>query len=81
MDRYSRETSPQSVFEWRDSCTMQQDLAGPMNRRGFLGTGAGALAVASAVGIGRESVAQTAGARRSCRPVLPKRIWVERVSR
>ena len=35
----------------------EQDLAGSINRRGFLGTGAGALAAASAVGIGRETVA------------------------
>ena len=33
----------------------EQDLAGTINRRGFLGTGAGAVAVASAVGIGARS--------------------------
>ena len=35
----------------------EQDLAGTINRRGFLGTGASALAVASAVGIGQATAA------------------------
>ena len=37
----------------------EQEVAGPMNRRGFLSTGAGALAAASVVGISHEVGAQT----------------------
>ena len=50
----------------------EQDLAGPINRRGFLGTSAGALAVASAVGIGRRTAAQTAS-KTTQSALLPKR--------
>ena len=59
----------------------QQDLAGPINRRGFLGTGAGALAVASAVGMGRESRCPDGEPRRRSRLYCPSASWVERVSR
>jgi aryl-alcohol dehydrogenase-like predicted oxidoreductase len=52
----------------------EQDLAGPINRRGFLGTGAGALAAASAVGIGGDTVAQTEPKSKTTQSaVLPKR--------
>ena len=52
----------------------EQDLAGPINRRGFLGTGAGALAAASAVGIGRETAGQTEPKSKTTQSaVLPKR--------
>jgi len=50
----------------------EQDLAGPINRRGFLGTGAGALAVASAVGIGRQTAAQPPS-KTTQSALLPKR--------
>jgi uncharacterized protein len=50
----------------------EQDLAGPINRRGFLETGAGALAAASAVGMGRETEAQTA-TKTTQSSVVPKR--------
>jgi uncharacterized protein len=50
----------------------EQDLAGPMNRRGFLGTGASALAVATAAGVSSETAAQTA-AKTTQSAVLPKR--------
>jgi aryl-alcohol dehydrogenase-like predicted oxidoreductase len=50
----------------------EQDLAGPINRRGFLGTGTSALAVASAVGIGHATAAQT-GPKTTQSAVLPKR--------
>jgi aryl-alcohol dehydrogenase-like predicted oxidoreductase len=52
----------------------EQDLAGTMNRRGFLGTGAGALAAATAGAIGRETVAQTEPKSQTTQStVLPKR--------
>ena len=52
----------------------EQDLAGSINRRGFLGTGAGALAAASVVGIGGETVAQTEPKSKATQSaVLPKR--------
>jgi uncharacterized protein len=51
----------------------EQDRSGSINRRGFLEAGAGTLAVASGVGIGHETAAQTTSkATRSV--VLPKRI-------
>ena len=53
----------------------EQDLAGSINRRGFLGTGAGALAAASAVGIGGETAAQTESKSKTTQSaVLPKRM-------
>jgi uncharacterized protein len=52
----------------------EQDLAGSINRRGFLGSGAGALAAASAVGTSRESAAQTEPKSKTTQStVLPKR--------
>jgi hypothetical protein len=53
-----------------------QDLETHLNRRGFLGTGAGALAVATAASLGNnpEAAAQTASkATQSAVSVLPKR--------
>ena len=50
----------------------ESDLTGTINRRDFLGTGAGAIAVASTVGIAREAGAQT-GSQASKATVLPKR--------
>jgi aryl-alcohol dehydrogenase-like predicted oxidoreductase len=50
----------------------ESDLTGTINRREFLGTGAGAIAVASTVGIAREAGAQT-GSQASKSTVLPKR--------
>ena len=50
----------------------ESDLTGTINRRDFLGTGAGAIAVASTVGIAREAGAQT-GSQASKSTVLPKR--------
>jgi uncharacterized protein len=50
----------------------ESDLTGTINRRDFLGTGAGAIAVASTVGIAREAGAQT-GSQTSKSTVLPKR--------
>jgi uncharacterized protein len=50
----------------------ESDLTGTINRRDFLGTGAGAIAVASTVGIAREAGAQT-GSQTSKSIVLPKR--------
>ncbi len=50
----------------------QPELTGTINRRDFLGTGAGALAVASAAAIGREAVAQT-GSQASKPIIVPKR--------
>jgi len=50
----------------------ESDLTGTINRREFLGTGAGAIAVASTVGIAREAGAQT-GTQASKSTVLPKR--------
>jgi uncharacterized protein len=50
----------------------ESDLTGTVNRRNFLGTGAGAIAVASTVGIAREAGAQT-GSQASKSTVLPKR--------
>jgi uncharacterized protein len=52
----------------------QQDPTGSINRRGFLGTGAGALAAASAFGIGRETVGQTEPKSKTTQSaLLPKR--------
>jgi uncharacterized protein len=52
----------------------QQDPIGSINRRGFLGTGAGALAAASAIGIGRETVGQTEPKSKTTQSaLLPKR--------
>jgi aryl-alcohol dehydrogenase-like predicted oxidoreductase len=51
----------------------EQDLAGPINRRGFLGTGTGALAVASAVGMGHATAAQS-GSKTTQSAILPKRM-------
>ncbi len=52
----------------------EQDLAGSINRRGFMGTGAGAVAAASVVGIGGETVAQTAPKSTTTQSAeLPKR--------
>jgi uncharacterized protein len=50
----------------------ESDLNGVINRRDFLGAGAGAVAVAGTVGIGREASAQT-GSPASKSTVLPKR--------
>jgi uncharacterized protein len=50
----------------------ESDLNGLVNRRDFLGAGAGAVAVAGTVGIGREASAQT-GSQASKSTVLPKR--------
>lgn len=50
----------------------ESDLTGTINRRDFLGTGAGAIAVASTGGIAREVGAQT-GSQASKSTVLPKR--------
>jgi aryl-alcohol dehydrogenase-like predicted oxidoreductase len=50
----------------------EPDLTGPINRRDFLGTGAGAVAAASTVGLGREATAQT-GSPASKSTALPKR--------
>jgi uncharacterized protein len=52
----------------------EQDVAGSINRRGFMGTGAGAVAAASVVGIGGETVAQTAPKSKTTQSAeLPKR--------
>ena len=50
----------------------QNNLDGPINRRGFLETGAGALAVASTIGMSRESAAQ-APSQKTQSALLPKR--------
>jgi aryl-alcohol dehydrogenase-like predicted oxidoreductase len=50
----------------------ESDLNGLINRRDFLGAGAGAVAVAGAVGTGSEASAQT-GSQASKSTVLPKR--------
>ncbi|HKI18508.1 MAG TPA: aldo/keto reductase [Isosphaeraceae bacterium] len=54
----------------------RQDLETQINRRGFLETGAGALAVATAasLGDGREAAAQTASKTKQSAALLPKRI-------
>jgi uncharacterized protein len=52
----------------------QQDPIGSINRRGFLGTGAGALAAASAISIGREALGQTEPKSKTTQSaLLPKR--------
>jgi aryl-alcohol dehydrogenase-like predicted oxidoreductase len=51
----------------------EHDLSETINRRGFLGTGAGAIAAASAIGIGCEAAAQTAS-KSTQSSVLPKRV-------
>jgi aryl-alcohol dehydrogenase-like predicted oxidoreductase len=52
----------------------QQDPIGSINRRGFLGTGASALAAASAIGVGRETLGQTEPKSKTTQSaLLPKR--------
>ena len=49
------------------------DLTRPIDRRGFLGAGAGALAVAAAIGQGPSAAAQDAAPKTTGSAVLPKR--------
>lgn len=52
----------------------KQAMAGPINRRGFLETSAGALAAASAIGVSHETAGQTEPkAKATQSAVLPKR--------
>jgi aryl-alcohol dehydrogenase-like predicted oxidoreductase len=77
MGHASRETPQQKVARgdtvMHDQHDQPPDSARPVSRRGFLGTGAGALAVSSVIGNGQEAAAQVTS-KNAQQGLLPKRM-------